>query len=109
MLDGQFGNEATDIVSPRPNAAHDDVTWRSVHGDRPWTILVVVDSLLGNVIDLWVVRDQLIIEGGNGGVLNNVANIALAQTSVALPRFLRGQDPIWVPNAEVTTHGGWCG
>jgi hypothetical protein len=67
MLLSKFVYKSFDVICLGPNAWHDDVTRRTIERATPRAVFVVVNSVIGNRIDLRMLGDKISIEGINCG------------------------------------------
>lgn len=66
MLARQGLEQRADIVRFGPHATDDEMAWRTIERNAPGTQVVVVDFIVGNVVDLRMLGDKFIVERING-------------------------------------------
>jgi hypothetical protein len=66
VLRGKGLEKSADIVSLGPHAAHDEVPRRPIERDAPGAQVMVIHLIVGNVVDLRMLGDELFVERING-------------------------------------------
>ena len=54
------------IIYLRPDARHDDVPVRPIMGATPWTVIVIINAIFGDVVNLGMEGIELVVERLNG-------------------------------------------
>jgi hypothetical protein len=104
MLLSKFVYKSFDVICLGPNAWHDDVTRRTIEHATPRAVVVVVNSVIGNRIDLRMLGDKICIEGINCRVRLDATSVALAQAPIELSGFAVRESLIREPYTEITAH-----
>ena len=105
VLASQPANKSIHILCLRPYARHDNVTRRTVERTTPRAIIVVVNPVVWNGINLWVLRGQLPIEGVHCGMRSRVLHGALAKPNIKLTCIGVTESLVRIPNSKVVAHG----
>ena len=104
MLESKLVDKTCDVIGLGPDAGHNDVARRAVESATPRAVIVVVNSVVGNGVNLGMLGGKLLVEGVNGWVRLDSADVALAQADVKLACLAVGETLVWEPDSEITAH-----
>ena len=71
----------------------------------PGTVVVVVNSVIGHSIQLWMFRRKLSVEPIDRRMGLNAEKVALAKAPIKRARLLSVEALMREPNSEIATHG----
>jgi hypothetical protein len=101
----QLLHELIDVVCFWPHAGNDDVARRAIDFAAPRTVIVVADLVVWKVVALWVLGNQLLVEGIDGRVRRRALGRSLTKRDVQLSSLRMTQPLVRVPNSKVEAHG----
>jgi hypothetical protein len=78
VLPSQRLHEISDIFGLGPNATHEQMAGRTVEGNAPWREVEVVNSVVGDIVDLGMERGYFGVKRGNRGIRQNPRRVSAA-------------------------------
>src|SRR5690242_16224791 len=108
MLASQLRHKRIYILRLGPNARYQDVALRSIVLAAPRTIVVIANPIIGNGINLRVLRRQLRIKSVDRRMCSRRLNRTLAKPGVQVAGFFIAQPFVRIPNSKVVAHSGSC-
>src|SRR6185437_9883546 len=100
----QLANESVHILRLRPDTTHDKMSRRTIERDAPRAVICIINALVGNGINLRMLRGQLAVKRLDSRVRRNTVNNAVTELSVKCARLSISESAARVPNCHVVAH-----
>src|SRR5665213_612153 len=94
----QSPNQTIHILCLWPNARHYEMSWRTVKCNTPGAIVGIIYPVIWHIINLWMLRGQLLIKRLNARMRRDSGNDAVAKLVVELASFIVGQPSACIPD-----------
>ena len=104
VLASQLPNETIHILRLGPDARHDNVARRTVERTTPRAIVVVVNPVVWNGVNLWVLRGQLLVKSIYRWMRSRTLHRAFAKPDVKFVGIVVTESLVRIPNSKVVAH-----